>query len=318
MIAYIFRRLLQGLLVLILVTIFIFLIMRLLPGDPLMLYIAEKELEGISAADIDALRHKYGLDKPLAIQYFDWIGGVLTGDLGESILQEEKVTTLFKERIPVTLNLGILSILISSTFGITFGLICALQRGKWPDTVFTVIANIGITAPQFWVGILLIYGLAVRLGLLPVYGYTSPFEDFGKSIQHMIMPVICLSLFSLASLTRQARSSTLEVIRQDYIRTAWAKGLRERVIVLRHILKNSLLPVVTMLGMHFGHIIGGSVLIETVFQIPGLGGLMRDAVFSHDYQIVQSGVLIISSIVILCNLIVDISYGWLDPRIKYD
>ena len=318
MIAYIFRRLLQGLLVLILVTIFIFLIMRLLPGDPLMLYIAEKELEGISAADIDALRHKYGLDKPLAIQYFDWIGGVLTGDLGESILQEEMVTTLFKERIPVTLNMGILSILISITFGITFGLICALQRGKWPDTVFTVIANIGITAPQFWVGILLIYGLAVRLGLLPVYGYTSPFEDFGKSIQHMIMPVICLSLFSLASLTRQARSSTLEVIRQDYIRTAWAKGLRERVIVLRHILKNSLLPVVTMLGMHFGHIIGGSVLIETVFQIPGLGGLMRDAVFSHDYQIVQSGVLIISSIVILCNLIVDISYGWLDPRIKYD
>lgn len=318
MIAYIVRRLLQGFMVLILVTIFIFLIMRLLPGDPLILYIAEKELEGISAADMAALRHTYGLDKPLAIQYFDWIGGVLTGDLGESILQQEKVTTLFKERIPVTLHLGILSILISSTFGITFGLICALQRGKWPDTVFTIIANIGITAPQFWVGILLIYGLAVRLGLLPVYGYTSPFEDFGKSIQHIIMPVICLSLFSLASLTRQARSSTLEVIRQDYVRTAWAKGLRERVIVLRHILRNALLPVVTMLGMHFGHIIGGSVLIETVFQVPGLGGLMRDAVFSHDYQIVQSGVLIISSIVILCNLIVDISYGWFDPRIKYE
>ncbi len=318
MIAYIIRRLLQGFVVLILVTIFIFLIMRLLPGDPLILYIAEKELEGISAADMAALRNTYGLDKPLAIQYFDWISGVLIGDLGESILQQEKVTTLFKERIPVTLHLGILSILVSSTFGITFGLICALQRGKWPDTVFTIIANIGITAPQFWVGILLIYGLAVRLGLLPVYGYTSPFEDFGKSIQHIIMPVICLSLFSLASLTRQARSSTLEVIRQDYVRTAWAKGLRERVIVLRHILKNALLPVVTMLGMHFGHIIGGSVLIETVFQVPGLGGLMRDAVFSHDYQIVQSGVLIISSIVILCNLLVDISYGWFDPRIKYE
>lgn len=318
MISYIVRRLLQGVLVLILVTVFIFLIMRLLPGDPLSLYVAENELEGLSAADMAALRHEHGLDKSLPAQYFDWIGGVLTGDLGDSILQQEKVTTLFKERIPVTLHLGMISIITSSFFGITFGLICALQRGKWPDTVFTIIANIGITAPQFWVGILLIYGFALALGWLPVYGYTSPFEDFGKSTQQIIMPVICLSLFSLASLTRQTRSSTLEVVRQDYIRTAWAKGLRERVVVLRHILKNALLPVVTMLGMHFGYIIGGSVLIETVFQIPGLGGLMRDAVFSHDYQIVQSGVLIISSIVIVCNLIVDISYGWLDPRIKYE
>lgn len=318
MIAFIVRRLLHGLVVLIVVTIFIFLIMRLLPGDPLMLYVAEKEIEGIPEADLAVLRHQYGLDKTLPVQYFDWIGGVLTGDLGNSILQQDKVSTLFKERIPVTLHLGFMSIIISSFFGITFGMICALKRGRWPDTVFTVIANIGITAPQFWVGILLIYGFALALGWLPVYGYTSPFEDFWKSAQQTIMPVVCLSLFSLASLTRQTRSSTLEVVRQDYIRTAWSKGLRERVIVLRHVLKNSLLPVVTMLGMHFGNIIGGSVLIETVFQIPGLGGLMRDAVFSHDYQIVQSGVLIISSIVIFCNLMVDISYAWLDPRIKYE
>jgi peptide/nickel transport system permease protein len=317
MISYIIRRLLQGVVVLAIVTVFIFLIMRLLPGDPLMLYIAEREIEGLSPEGIAALKHEYGLDKSLPLQYFDWIGGVLTGDLGQSISQNESVNTLIAERMPVTLHLGILSVIISSVIGITFGLICALRRGRWPDTVFTILANLGITAPQFWVGILLIYALALKLHWLPVYGYTSPFDDFWKSTRQVIMPVFCLALFSLASLTRQTRSSTLEVTRQDYIRTAWAKGLRERAIVLRHILKNSLIPVVTMLGMHVGYIIGGSVLIETVFNIPGLGRMMRDAVFAQDYQIVQSGVLIISSIVVFCNLIVDISYGWFDPRIKY-
>jgi peptide/nickel transport system permease protein len=318
MIAYIVRRLLQGVIVLLIVTVFIFLIMRLLPGDPLMLYIAEREIDNMSPGDMAALRHEYGLDKSLPMQYLDWIGGVFRGDFGNSISKQEKVNSLIASRLPVTLHLGIMSVIISSTFGITFGLICALRRGKWPDTLFTVIANIGITAPQFWVGILLIYALALKLGWLPLYGYTSPFEDFWLSTKQVIMPVFCLSLFSLASLTRQTRSSTLEVVRQDYIRTAWSKGLKERTIVAMHIIKNSLIPVVTMLGMQVGFIFGGSVLIETVFNIPGIGRLMRDAVFAQDYQIVQAGVLIISTMVVLSNLIVDISYGWLDPRVKYD
>jgi peptide/nickel transport system permease protein len=318
MIAYIVRRLLQGVIVLLIVTVFIFLIMRLLPGDPLMLYIAEREIDNMSPGDMAALRHEYGLDKSLPMQYLDWIGGVFRGDFGNSISKQEKVNSLIASRLPVTLHLGIMSVIISSTFGITFGLICALRRGKWPDTLFTVIANIGITAPQFWVGILLIYALALKLGWLPLYGYTSPFEDFWLSTKQVIMPVFCLSLFSLASLTRQTRSSTLEVVRQDYIRTAWSKGLKERTIVAMHIIKNSLIPVVTMLGMQVGFIFGGSVLIETVFNIPGIGRLMRDAVFAQDYQIVQAGVLIISTMVVLSNLIVDISYGWFDPRVKYD
>jgi peptide/nickel transport system permease protein len=251
------------------------------------------------------------------MQYVDWIGGVLTGNLGTSIFLKEKVNTLIKERLPITMHLGIFSMMFSGIFGITFGVICALRRGKWPDTLFTLLANIGITAPSFWVGILLIYFLALKLGLLPVYGYTSPFTDFWLSSRQLIMPVFCLSLFSLASLTRQTRSSTLEVIRQDYVRTAWAKGLRERTIVVRHIVKNALIPVVTILGMQVGMIFGGSVLIETVFNIPGIGRLMRDAVFSQDYQIVQSTVLIISTVVVLANLMVDISYGWVDPRIRY-
>jgi peptide/nickel transport system permease protein len=318
MTAYIIRRLLQGVIVLLLVTIFIFLVMRLLPGDPLMLYLAQSEIENISPESMAILKHQYGLDRPLPMQYINWIGGVVRGNLGVSIFLKENVNTLIAERMPITIHLGILSMILSGILGITFGVVCALRRGKWIDTLFTLLANIGMTAPSFWVGIILIYFLALKLDWLPVYGYTSPFTDFSLSSRQVIMPVLCLSLFSLASLTRQTRSSTLEVVRQDYIRTAWAKGLRERVIVMRHIIKNSLIPVVTILGLQVGVIFGGSVLIETVFNIPGIGRLMRDAVFSHDYQIVQAGVLIISTVVVLFNLVVDISYGWFDPRIRYE
>ena len=318
MTTYIFRRLAQGLLVLVIVSVFIFLVMRLLPGDPLMLYVAQSQLENITPEDLDRLRAEFGMDKALPLQYVDWIKGVLQGDLGQSITLRESVSTMVKERLPVTMHLGILSMIFSAIFGVTFGVICALRRGKWIDTLFTVLANIGITAPSFWVAIILIYFLGWKLGLLPIYGYTPPTQDLWLNAREVILPVLCLSLFSLASLTRQARSATLEVVRQDYIRTAWAKGLKERSIVLRHIVKNSLIPVVTMLGMQVGFIFGGSVLIETVFNISGIGRMMRDAVFTQDYQVVQSGVLIISTVVVLANLIVDISYGWFDPRIRYE
>ncbi len=281
------------------------------------LYLAQSDIEKISAQDLANLRHEYGLDKSLPLQYFDWVSGVLRGDFGTSIFIRQRVISLIASRIPITMHLGILSLIVSSIFGITFGVICGIKRGKWVDTFLTILANVGITTPAFWIGILMIYFLSLKLHLLPVYGYTSPFENFWLSTRQVIMPVICLSLFSIASLTRQTRSSTLEIVRQDYIRTAWAKGLTERVIVFRHILKNALIPVVTMIGMHIGLIFAGSVLIETVFNIPGIGRLMRDAVFSHDYQIVQAGVLIIATVIVLSNIIVDISYGWLDPRIRY-
>ena len=318
MVGYIVRRLLQGILVLILVTIFIFLVMRFLPGDPLVLYVAQSQIENITPEDLAILRHKFGLDAPLPLQYIRWIGGCLRGDLGYSIFLSESVSTLVAQRLPITMLLGVLSMIFSAIFGITFGVICALRRGKWIDTLFTLLANIGITAPSFWVGIVLMYFISLKLNLLPLYGFTSPFTDVWMSFRQVIMPVLCLSFFSLASLTRQARSSTLEVVRQDYIRTAWAKGLTERIIVIRHIVKNSLIPVITILGMQVGFIFGGSVLIETIFNIPGMGRMMRDAVFSQDYQIVQSGVLIISLIVVLTNLVVDMSYGWFDPRIRYE
>jgi len=213
--------------------------------------------------------------------------------------------------------LGVWSFIISSILGVAIGVICALRRGKWIDSVLTVLANLGITVPSFWVGILLIYFFSLKLRWLPTGGYTSPFSDFWLSTKQIIMPVFCLSLFSIASLTRQTRSSVLEVVTRDYIRTAWAKGLREGVIVIRHTVKNALIPVITILGLQVSFIFGGAVLVETVFNIPGMGRLMTQAVFQHDYQVVQAGVLIVALIVVLSNLIVDISYGWFDPRIRY-
>jgi peptide/nickel transport system permease protein len=318
MITYVTRRLIQGVIILILVTLFIFLIMRLLPGDPLLLYVSQNESASFSEQEMTALRHQYGLDRPLMIQYFVWIGDVLRGNFGTSIYYHQDVSYLVGKCLPVTVQLGIMSVIISSILGIAFGVLCALRRGKWLDTFLTLLANLGITLPSFWLGILLIYFFALKLNWLPVWGYTSPFEDFWLSMKQSIMPVFCLILYPIASLTRQTRSSMLEITRQDYIRTAWSKGLRERVIVIRHTIKNALIPVITMLGMQVSIIFGGTVIIETVFNIPGMGRLMAQAVFGHDYQIVQSGVLIVALVVVLANIIVDISYGWFDPRIRYN
>jgi peptide/nickel transport system permease protein len=264
------------------------------------------------------IRHQYGLNKSLPEQYINWVGGVLHGNLGASIYYNTRVGVLISERIPITFTLGVMAFLVSGTLGILFGVVSALRRGSWIDTLVTMLANIGITMPGFWVGILLIYFLSLSLHLLPTNGYTPFYNNPGMWAKQAIMPVICLSLFSIASLTRQTRSAMLEVIQQDYIRTAWAKGLKERLIISRHTIKNALIPVVTVMGMQVGLIFGGSVFIETVFNIPGVGRLMAQSVSLKDFQIVQGGVLIISSVVILTNLIVDISYGWLDPRIRYD
>ncbi len=314
--AYIVRRLLMGIVILILVSLFVFMAMRLLPGDPLMLYMGN-EVANFTPEQYHDLQVKFGLDKSMPEQYVRWIGGVLKGDFGSSILMQEKVSSLIAKRLPITIHLGLLSVLVSGILGITFGVVCALRRGKWIDTVVTLLANLGITVPSFWVGILLIYFLSLKLGWLPVSGYTSPVDDFWLSTKKVLMPVFCLSVFSIATLTRQTRSSMLEVVRQDYIRTAMSKGLKERVIVIRHTIKNALIPVVTTMGFQVGVIFGGSVLIETVFNIPGMGRLITNAVFEQDYQIVQAGVLILACFVVVANLLVDISYGWFDPRIRY-
>jgi len=317
MTAYIIRRLMMGVIILLLVTLLVFLAMRLLPGDPLVIYISQSQVEMFSPEQLAELRAEYGLDKSLPAQYISWLGNMLRGDMGKSIVLGQDVGYLIKTRLPVTIYFGAMSFIVSAFFGIIFGVICGLRRGKWIDSVITILANTGITLPAFWVGILLIYLFSLTLHWLPTYGYVAPTESLGQSLRAAIMPVICLSLFSVAALTRQTRSAMLEVVSQDYIRTAWAKGLRERVIILRHTIKNAMIPVITILGLQVGLIFGGSVLIETIFNIPGMGRLLAQSLFSHDYQIVQAGTLVIAVVVVFTNLVVDISYGWFDPRIRY-
>jgi peptide/nickel transport system permease protein len=318
MTTYIGKRLLQALVVLIIVTLLVFFIMRLLPGDPLLIYVSESsELQALSPEMLDQMRHQFGLDKPIMLQYFDWVGGIFRGNFGESIFYHEKVGRLMLERFPITLHIGILALIFGAVFGVLAGLLAAVRRGKWVDKVITPLTYIGITIPVFWLGILLIYAFGLKLGWLPIAGYTSPWDDFWLSTRQVVMPVLCLASFGLAANARQMRSAMLEVVRQDYIRTAWAKGLSERIIIIKHALKNSLIPVITLMGLGVGIVFGGSVLVETVFAIPGVGRLLVSSIFGQDYVVVQSITLIIAVVVLLANLIVDISYAWFDPRIRY-
>jgi peptide/nickel transport system permease protein len=251
------------------------------------------------------------------VQYFSWAMGIFRGDLGTSIYYHEDVGKLLLDRFPVTLHLGLLAFVFANILGVLMGGVAAIRRGTWIDTTATTLANIGITIPVFWLGMLMIYLFGLKLDWLPIAGYTSPLDDFWLSTKQAIMPVTCLTITGLAYTARQMRSSMLEVIRQDYIRTAWSKGLSERIVIAKHALKNSLIPVITLMGIGIGMVFGGSVLVETVFAIPGIGRLLVNSVFAQDYQVVQSGTLIIAMVVVLANLLVDISYGWLDPRIRY-
>lgn len=318
MAAYIVRRLIQSVFVVILVTITVFLVMRILPGDPIYMLYSPDSVQLFTDEEIARIKHEAGLDRPLAVQYIDWMGKAVRGNLGVSILYKSSVTKDIAKRLPVTLHLGITAFILSLIIGIPIGIITAIRRATWMDTLLTTFANLGITIPIFWLGIMLVYLLSIEFNWLPVMGYTSPSEDFWLSTKKIIMPVICMAIWPLAGNVRLVRSAMLEVLRQDYIRTAWSKGLRERSVVLKHALKNGLIPVVTMAGMWVSTIIGGAVLIEQVFNIPGMGRLAVDAIFTQDYAYVQGVTLIITISIIVTNLLVDISYGWLDPRIRYD
>lgn len=318
MTAYIIRRLIEAIIVIILISLLVFFAMRTLPGDPLMIYIMQQDISEITPEIQAQLRHEFGLDKSLPLQYIDWINGLLHGNMGKSIFYNESVTTLMLERIPITLTIGLISIVISGILGIIAGLVAALRRGSALDNIVTSLANFGISAPNFWLGVMMIYFFGLYLGWLPIQGYTSPLDDLGQSIKQLIMPVFVLANWGVAFIARQTRSSMLEVVRQDYIRTAWAKGLRESAVVMRHVIKNGLIPVITVMGIQLSRTIGGQVIIENVFNIPGVGRLMVSAVFGQDYQVVQAGVLLVGIAVVICNFLVDVSYGWIDPRVRYD
>jgi peptide/nickel transport system permease protein len=219
--------------------------------------------------------------------------------------------------VPISAQLGILGLLISSVLGVLAGTLAAIRRTTWIDTLMTFLSNIGMTIPVFWLGVLGIYLFGLELKWLPLQGYVSPFEDFWLSLKHFIMPVICISVIPLASTARQTRSSILEVVRQDYIRTAWSKGLKERQVITGHAMKNGLIPVITLLGIQVPMIFGGNVLVETVFNIPGMGRLLVNSVLTQDYPVVQICVLLLAVMIVFANFLVDLSYSWLDPRVRY-
>jgi peptide/nickel transport system permease protein len=269
-----------------------------------------------SVEEIERLRTELGLDKPLPVQYANWLLDVLHGDLGRSISYNEDVGQLVRDRLPITFHIGLSAFLLAIVIGIPAGIIAAVKRGGWLDSLITVTANLGMAVPVFWLGILGVYLFSLKLGWLPVQGYTSPFEDLRQSLRQTVMPIVLLSLGSLATLARQTRSSMLEVIRQDYIRTARAKGVKENRVIMRHALRNALIPIITILGMGLASLVGGSVFIEQVFNIPGMGRLMVQSIFGKDYVVVQSVVLIVASVVALGNLAVDVAYGLIDPRIR--
>ncbi len=318
MTTYIIRRLIIAFIILLIVTLIVFFAIRLLPGDPLIIFLGQQAQQGgISDEELQNLRVYYGLDKPILIQYFNWLGGVARGELGTSIYYHEDVGKLMADRFPITLHLGLLAFVINIIGGVLMGLAAAIRRGTWIDAVTTTLANIGVCIPVFWLAVILIQIFGLRLSVLPIAGYTSPFDDFWLNTQQIVMPVFCMAVTMMAGTARLARSSMLEVTRQDYIRTAWSKGLRERAVIMRHALKNGLIPVITILGIALGMVFAGSVIVEQIFAIPGIGRLLITSIFAQDYIVIQSGTLVIAAIIVITNLVVDISYGWFDPRIRY-
>ena len=312
MLDFAIRRLAQAIAVMFIVSAIVFLLMQLVPGDPVLTIL------GFDASEtqIAEMRAQLHLDEPLLWRFLYWLADLLSGDFGRSIMYREPVANLVAARFPVTALLAVLALIVAVVVGTFMGVLSAVRRGTWIDTVLSVSANVGLSIPLFWLGVLGIYLFSLELGWLPAQGYTSPLEDLSGSIKKLVMPVFCLAVIPLAAIARQSRSAMLEVTKQDYIRTAWSKGLSERVVIMRHALKNSLIPVVTLLGVHLNYLIGGSVLIETVFNIPGMGRLIVRSVFDKDFVVVQTTVLLLAALVVVVNFIVDISYGYLDPRVR--
>ena len=309
---YLARRVATILPTLFFVTILIFGLQQLLPGDPAMILAGEDQDPGVIAH----LRQKMHLDRPLPVQYLYWIKGVLHGDLGESVRIQKPVGELILEKLPVTAQLASMAIVVALAIGITAGVVSAVKRGSAWDYAANVFALWGLSTPNFWLGILLILLFAVKLGWLPASGYVSPFEDLRGNLAAMIMPAFVLGNAFAAVLMRHTRSAMLQVLSSDYVRTARAKGLSERSVILKHALRNALTPVITLGALGFGELLGGTVLTESVFSIPGFGKLIVDAVFNRDYAVVQGVVLVTATIYIVLNLLADLAQFIVSPRMR--
>ncbi len=313
MAGYVLRRTAQAVLVLFGVSVLVFALVHLVPGDPIRLALGTQFDQGV----YEALRARSGLDQPLVVQYFSWIGGVFTGDLGVSFRSGEPVTTLISERLPATLSLAVGALVVALLVAIPLGLVSALKPRSPVDYVATVVSQVGISVPEFWIGILLILVFSAQLDVLPPGGYVPLTDNPGEWLSHLIMPSIAVGLISGSILTRFVRSSVLEALGQDYTRTARAKGLREKTVILRHVLRNATVPVVTVTGVQLAYLLSGVVVVEIVFAWPGLGLLALQAVEARDYPVLQGAVLLFAFVFLLVNLLVDLLYAYLDPRISY-
>jgi peptide/nickel transport system permease protein len=304
MFSYALRRLLSAIPTLLAVSVLVFLMMRLAPGDPALLMAGSEATQ----QDIEAIRDSMGFNDPLAVQYFRWLGDVLQGDLGATFKSHRPVTEEIVYRYPNTVRLSLVAITFAILIGVISGVVSAVTKIKFFDLLSRVIALFGVSMPFFWVGLMLMLVFAVILGWLPSGGTGG--------LDHYILPGITLGMLSAGIISRMTRSCLLEVIRQDYVRTARSKGLSERVVIYKHALRNAMIPVITVIGLEFGYLLAGSVITETIFAWPGLGRLLVDAIFSREYFIIQGVILVIAVTFVLVNLVVDVCYGLLDPRVR--
>ncbi|NTZ93334.1 ABC transporter permease [Agrobacterium tumefaciens] len=309
---YIGKRLLVAIPTLLIISIFVFSLQKLLPGDPVLAMAGEER----DPATIEFLREKYRLNDPVPLQYLNWLGGVVTGDLGISLRTNQPVLELIGQKLPVTIQLAVMAMFFAMVIGIPIGILAAVKKNTWIDYTANIVALSGLSIPNFWLGIMLILLVSVKLGWLPASGYESIFVDPVRSIETMIMPAFVLGNALAATLMRHTRSAMVAVLSSDYIRTARAKGLSPREIILSHSFRNALLPVITLLALLFGELLAGAVLTEQIFTIPGFGKMTVDAVFTRDYAVVQGIVLCTAVGFILMNLLADIAYVLLNPRLR--
>ena len=313
---YVLKRLALFLPTIVLVTVIVFVVMRLIPGDVCLAILSDGEAS-FTQEELADCRVELDLNKPMVIQYFDWIGGAVQGDFGDSLWFKAPVMEELAERIPVTLELTVVSMLIAVVFAVPLGIISALKPESWIDYAARVFTLVGISMPVFLVGILIILFLVHIFDWLPPLGYKPIWVDPGANLQQIIFPAITLALYEMAFVARVTRSAMMEIIREDYMRTARSKGLSESVVVFRHGLKNALLPVLTTSGWIFARLFGGTVIIETIFLVPGMGRILIESIFQRDYTMIQAEIVIIAMFIVTINLVVDLLYGLLDPRIRY-
>ncbi len=312
MLSFIGRRILIAIPTILLISVFVFFLQKLLPGDPVLALAGEDRNPEILAF----LREKYRLNDPLYVQYFTWIGNALQGDLGISLRTQQPVLTLIGQKLPVTIQLALMALVIAVVIGVPAGILSAYRKGTWIDWLANILALSGLSVPNFWLGIMLILLVSVKLGWLPASGYQPFLEDPLQSMRTMLMPAFVLGTGLAATLMRHTRSAMLGVLKSDYVRTARAKGLSETTVVVKHALRNALVPIVTVVTLLFGELLGGAVLTEQIFTIPGFGKLVVDAVFNRDYAVVQGIVLCTAVAFIAMNILADALYRVLNPRMR--